>query len=109
MELESGPTSCSRCVLLEIQVAALKYRIGMVYRSTREVVEDLRKHGRLIEVSELVSPLFEMTEFQRRVYCEAFGSDYARSRMAVFYQPIWESFAKELESLTEFNLGAISA
>jgi len=51
-------------------------------------------------------------EKERTAYVEwikTFGSDYARSRMAVFYQPIWESIAKELESLMEIKLGAISA
>ena len=40
----------------------------MNHRSTREAVEDLRKHGRLIEVNEPISPHLEMAEIQRRVY-----------------------------------------
>jgi 4-hydroxy-3-polyprenylbenzoate decarboxylase len=37
-------------------------------RSTRQVVEDLRKNGRLIEVDEPLSPHLEIAEVQRRVY-----------------------------------------
>jgi 4-hydroxy-3-polyprenylbenzoate decarboxylase len=40
----------------------------MVVRSTRQLVEDLRRHGRLIELTEPVSPFLEMAEIQRRVY-----------------------------------------
>ncbi|MCU0707317.1 MAG: UbiD family decarboxylase [Pirellula sp.] len=40
----------------------------MQYRSTREVVEDLKRHGRLIEVDEPLSPHLEIAEVQRRVY-----------------------------------------
>lgn len=40
----------------------------MPYRSTRDVVEDLRKHGKLVEVTEPISPYLEMAEIQRRVY-----------------------------------------
>jgi 4-hydroxy-3-polyprenylbenzoate decarboxylase len=40
----------------------------MNHRSTRDVVTDLQKHGRLIEVAEPVSPYLEMAEIQRRVY-----------------------------------------
>jgi 4-hydroxy-3-polyprenylbenzoate decarboxylase len=40
----------------------------MNHRSTRDVVVDLQKHGRLIEVTEPVSPCLEMAEIQRRVY-----------------------------------------
>ena len=40
----------------------------MKHRSTRDVVEDLRRDGRLIEVREPVDPNLEMAEIQRRVY-----------------------------------------
>ena len=40
----------------------------MSYRSTRQVVDDLRRHGRLVEIAEPVSPNLEMAEIQRRVY-----------------------------------------
>jgi 4-hydroxy-3-polyprenylbenzoate decarboxylase len=40
----------------------------MKHRSTRDVVEDLRGGGRLIEISEPVDPHLEMAEIQRRVY-----------------------------------------
>ncbi|MGV3485207.1 MAG: UbiD family decarboxylase [Planctomycetaceae bacterium] len=40
----------------------------MKYRSTREVVEDLRRHGRLVEVTEAVDANLEIAEIQRRVY-----------------------------------------
>ena len=40
----------------------------MSHRSTRQVVEDLRKNGRLIEVAEPLSPYLEIAEVQRRVY-----------------------------------------
>ena len=37
-------------------------------RSTRQVVEDLRRHGRLIEITEPLSTHLEIAEVQRRVY-----------------------------------------
>lgn len=40
----------------------------MKHRSTRDAVEDLRKGGRLVEVSDEVDPNLEMAEIQRRVY-----------------------------------------
>ncbi|XZE21581.1 UbiD family decarboxylase [Pirellulaceae bacterium SH449] len=40
----------------------------MNHRSTRDVVEDLRKHGKLIEITDAVSSHLEMAEIQRRVY-----------------------------------------
>ncbi|MEM6688706.1 MAG: UbiD family decarboxylase [Planctomycetota bacterium] len=40
----------------------------MKHRSTRQVVEDLRQAGRLIEISDEVDPRLEMAEIQRRVY-----------------------------------------
>ncbi|MFN7844801.1 MAG: UbiD family decarboxylase [Pirellula sp.] len=40
----------------------------MNHRSTRDVVEDLRKHGKLIEITEPLSPHLELAEIQRRVY-----------------------------------------
>lgn len=40
----------------------------MKHRSTRDVVEDLRDGGRLIQVDDLVDPVLEMAEIQRRVY-----------------------------------------
>ncbi len=40
----------------------------MFHRSTRDTVEDLRSHGRLIVVDEPLSPYLEIAEVQRRVY-----------------------------------------
>ncbi|MCY2985156.1 MAG: UbiD family decarboxylase [Planctomycetota bacterium] len=40
----------------------------MSHRNTRQVVEDLRKNGRLIEISDPLSPHLEIAEVQRRVY-----------------------------------------
>ncbi|MBB3207104.1 4-hydroxy-3-polyprenylbenzoate decarboxylase [Rhodopirellula rubra] len=40
----------------------------MKHRSTREVVEDLRRGQRLIEVTDEVDPHLEIAEIQRRVY-----------------------------------------
>ncbi len=40
----------------------------MTHRSTRETVQDLQRHGRLIELKIPVSPHLEMAEIQRRVY-----------------------------------------
>ncbi|KAA5541090.1 UbiD family decarboxylase [Roseiconus nitratireducens] len=40
----------------------------MKHRSTRDVIEDLRAGGYLIEVTEPVDPHLEMAEIQRRVY-----------------------------------------
>jgi 4-hydroxy-3-polyprenylbenzoate decarboxylase len=40
----------------------------MKHRSTRDVVDDLRTGGRLIEVNDPVDPHLEMAEIQRRVY-----------------------------------------
>lgn len=40
----------------------------MTHRSTRETVEDLRKAGRLIEITQEVDPYLEAAEIQRRVY-----------------------------------------
>ena len=40
----------------------------MKHRSTRDVVDDLRSAGRLIEVEETVDPHLEIAEIQRRVY-----------------------------------------
>jgi len=40
----------------------------MKHRSTRDVVNDLRAGGRLLEVTDPVSPDLEMAEIQRRVY-----------------------------------------
>ena len=40
----------------------------MRYRSTRDVVADLRQHGKLIEVDLPLSPILEIPEIQRRVY-----------------------------------------
>lgn len=40
----------------------------MRHRSTRDVVEDLRRGNRLIEVNDQVDPHLEMAEIQRRVY-----------------------------------------
>ncbi len=40
----------------------------MKHRSTRDVVDDLRAGGRLIEITDPVDPHLEMAEIQRRVY-----------------------------------------
>lgn len=40
----------------------------MMYRSTRQVVDDLRRHGKLLECDEPLSPHLEIAEVQRRVY-----------------------------------------
>ena len=40
----------------------------MKHRSTRDVVEDLRDGGRLIEIDDEVDPYLEIAEIQRRVY-----------------------------------------
>lgn len=40
----------------------------MSYRSTRQLVEDLRKHQRLIVVDDPVDPHLELAEIHRRVY-----------------------------------------
>ncbi len=40
----------------------------MSHRNTRQVVEDLRKNGRLIEISDPLSTHLEIAEVQRRVY-----------------------------------------
>jgi 4-hydroxy-3-polyprenylbenzoate decarboxylase len=40
-------------------------------RSTRQVVEELRQHGRLIEVTDEVDPHLELAEIHRRVYRSA--------------------------------------
>jgi 4-hydroxy-3-polyprenylbenzoate decarboxylase len=40
----------------------------MQHRSTRQLVEDLRRHGRLLVVDELVDPHLELAEIHRRVY-----------------------------------------
>ena len=45
-----------------------KHTVSMKHRSTRDVVEDLRQGGRLIEVTDAVDPNQEMAEIQRRVY-----------------------------------------
>lgn len=40
----------------------------MKHRSTRDVVDDLRRHGRLLEIDDEVDPYLEAAEIQRRVY-----------------------------------------
>ena len=40
----------------------------MKHRSTRDVIEDLRRGGRLVEVDDAVDPNLEIAEIQRRVY-----------------------------------------
>lgn len=40
----------------------------MKHRSTRDVVQDLRNGGRLLEIDDEVDPYLEMAEIQRRVY-----------------------------------------
>ena len=40
----------------------------MGYRSTRECIEALEKHGQLLRIAEEVDPYLEMAEIQRRVY-----------------------------------------
>jgi 4-hydroxy-3-polyprenylbenzoate decarboxylase len=57
----------------------------MSHRSTRQVVEDLRKNDRLIEMTEPLSTHLEIAEVQRRVY--------ARGGPAIlFSNPIGSSF-----------------
>ena len=49
---------------------------------------------------------------ERTAYIEwikNFGNEHAQSRIAVFYEPIWKSLSKELESLKDQKLGAKSA
>ena len=41
---------------------------NMSVRNTRSVVEDLRAHGRLIEITDEVDPHLELAEIHRRVY-----------------------------------------
>lgn len=51
-------------------------------------------------------------EKERIAYVEwmkKFGSEYAQSRMATFYEPIWESLGKEIEMLTDQKIGAITS
>ena len=43
----------------------------MKHRSTRDVIDDLRNEGRLIEVDDEVDPNLEIAEIQRRVYSNA--------------------------------------
>ncbi len=40
----------------------------MHYRSTRQLVDDLRRHDRLIQVDDEVDPYLELAEIHRRVY-----------------------------------------
>ncbi len=40
----------------------------MTYRSTRQLVDDLRRHGRLLVIDEAVDPHLELAEIHRRVY-----------------------------------------
>jgi 4-hydroxy-3-polyprenylbenzoate decarboxylase len=40
----------------------------MIYTSTKDLVEDLERHGHLVRIKETVSPDLEMAEIQRRVY-----------------------------------------
>jgi 4-hydroxy-3-polyprenylbenzoate decarboxylase len=40
----------------------------MKYRSTRQLVEDLRRHGQLLEISEPVEGRLELAEIHRRVF-----------------------------------------
>ncbi len=57
----------------------------MSYRSTRQVVEDLRLNNRLIEITEPLSTLLEIAEIQRRVY--------ARGGPAIFFtNPVGSPF-----------------
>jgi 4-hydroxy-3-polyprenylbenzoate decarboxylase len=48
--------------------ASLKEDRGMGYRSTRECIQALEKHGQLLRIAEEVDPYLEMAEIQRRVY-----------------------------------------
>jgi 4-hydroxy-3-polyprenylbenzoate decarboxylase len=57
----------------------------MSHRSTRQVVEDLRTHGRLIEVTDPLSPYLEIAEVQRRVYA-------SNGPAILFTNPIGSSF-----------------
>ncbi len=40
----------------------------MKYRSTRQLVDDLRRHHRLLQIDEPVDPYLELAEIHRRVY-----------------------------------------
>ena len=40
----------------------------MTHRSTRDVIDDLRRGDRLIQIDDEVDPHLEMAEIQRRVY-----------------------------------------
>ncbi|MCM8530652.1 MAG: UbiD family decarboxylase, partial [Lentisphaeraceae bacterium] len=40
----------------------------MGYRSTKECVDDLEKHGQLLRIKEEIDPNLEIAEIQRRVY-----------------------------------------
>ncbi|HSR88328.1 MAG TPA: UbiD family decarboxylase, partial [Pontiella sp.] len=40
----------------------------MGYRSTRECIDALEKHGQLLRIAEEVDPYLEMAEIQRRIY-----------------------------------------
>ncbi|MEO8270021.1 MAG: 3-octaprenyl-4-hydroxybenzoate carboxy-lyase, partial [Aureliella sp.] len=40
----------------------------MAYRSTRQLVDDLGRHQRLIVVDEPIDPHLELAEIHRRVY-----------------------------------------
>jgi 4-hydroxy-3-polyprenylbenzoate decarboxylase len=57
----------------------------MSLRNTRQIVEDLRQHGRLIEINEPISPNLEMAEIQRRVYAN-------RGPAILFSNPAGTSF-----------------
>ncbi len=57
----------------------------MIHRSTRQVVEDLRQHDRLIVVDEPLSPHLEIAEIQRRVYLRG-------GPAVLFNRPIGTSF-----------------
>jgi len=57
----------------------------MSHRSTRQVVEDLRVNGRLIEVTEPLSTNLEIAEVQRRVYA-------SNGPAILFTNPVGSSF-----------------
>ncbi len=43
----------------------------MIYKSLKECVDDLEKHGHLVRIREEVDPFLDMAEIQRRVYAAA--------------------------------------
>lgn len=61
--LSYPPVDQHRCA-----VKSQGMRVFVKHRSTRDVIDDLRRGGRLIEVDDEVDPSLEIAEIQRRVY-----------------------------------------